>query len=449
MFPIPHVVGDESGQYPFVARRHLIPLGGLVVKVSCGWQCVCTTILLAGSLGAGHYRQTLVSTAENASVQEVDITGVEVTPSCPEAWSLKRQRLHGGKQEGVEVLYLDNGKLRIAVVPCRGLGLWSIEMGNWRIGWDSPVKEIVHPQFVNLTSRGGLGWLDGFGEFLVRCGLESNGHPGRDTIVDNTGAEATVDLTLHGKQAYLPAQELSFEVEREPPYTLRLRGRVAERMMHGPKLALETELSTVPGSREFRLVEDVVNEGGTASEFQLLYHINFGQPLLEAGSTIEAPFQKVTPFNAVAAQGDIRAFATYDGPTPGFVEQVYCARLAGDEQEQTTVLLRNRAGDRGVSLSYSLAALPYLTIWKNTAAVADGYVTGIEPGTNFPYNRRVERAAGRVPKLDPGARHHVELTIAAYDFASDLRQVSKRIATLSAGKPVEFGTAPEADPGHE
>jgi hypothetical protein len=47
-----------------------------------------------------------------------------------------------------------------------------------RLGWDSPVKEVVHPQFINLQSRGGLGWLEGFNEWMVRCGLEWAGHPG-------------------------------------------------------------------------------------------------------------------------------------------------------------------------------------------------------------------------------------------------------------------------------
>ena len=38
----------------------------------------------------------------------------------------------------------------------------------------------MHPAFVNLESRGQLGWLDGFNEWLCRCGLAFNGPPGAD-----------------------------------------------------------------------------------------------------------------------------------------------------------------------------------------------------------------------------------------------------------------------------
>ena len=31
-----------------------------------------------------------------------------------------------------------------------------------------------------------------------RCGLDSNGAPGEDVIVDNNGNRVSVDLTLHG-----------------------------------------------------------------------------------------------------------------------------------------------------------------------------------------------------------------------------------------------------------
>ena len=44
---------------------------------------------------------------------------------------------------------------------------------------------------------------------------------------------------------------------------------------------------------------------------------------------------------------------------------------------------------------------------------ADGYVTGLEPGTNFPNPRSFEGQQGRVVKLGPGesARFEVELSV--------------------------------------
>src|SRR6266852_1483682 len=216
-------------------------------------------VSLPRTVRAEPYRETLTSVAKNANVVEWKVTGKEVTPGCPTTWSIRKYPLHGGKQEGVELVVLDNGKLQITLCPTRGMGVLSVNMGDVRLGWDSPVKEIVHPKHINLSARGGLGWLDGFNEWMCRCGLESNGHPGTDKFINNVGDEATMDLTLHGKIAHLPAQEVEVVVDREAPYRLRIRGLVHERMFMGPKLALQTELSTEPGSSTFRITDEITN----------------------------------------------------------------------------------------------------------------------------------------------------------------------------------------------
>ena len=60
-------------------------------------------------------------------------------------WSITREILKGGKQEGVELLTLDDGRLKIRIIPTRGMGILDVKMDGIRLGWDSPVKEVVHP----------------------------------------------------------------------------------------------------------------------------------------------------------------------------------------------------------------------------------------------------------------------------------------------------------------
>jgi len=303
-------------------------------------------------------------------------------PDCPTPWSVRKVRQFGGKQEQVDVIWIDSGKLQIGVIPTRGMGILSVIMDGTRVlGWDSPVKEIVHPSFINLNSRGGLGWLDGFNEWLCRCGMEWNREPGSDRFLNNTGEESKMELTLHGRIANLPAQEVVLIAQRDPPYRLTLRGVVHERMVLGPKLELTTELSIEPGSRPFRLSDAVTNRGGQRQEFQMLYHVNFGPPLLEDGARQLAPVETVTPFNDHAAR-EVKQYDQYPGPKAGFVEQVYAIQPLTDRSGHTLVMIRNKAADRGASLRFDTHELPYLTLWKNMADVADGYVTGIEPGTN-------------------------------------------------------------------
>lgn len=370
------------------------------------------------------------------------IAGRTVTPDCPAEWKVVKQTLAGGKQEGVEVLTIDTWRMQITVCPTRGMGILSVVGAGVRLGWDSPVREIVHPKFVNLQARGGLGWLDGFNEWMCRCGLEWSGHPGTDRFTTNTGDEATMDLTLHGKIANIPASEVVLLVDKKAPHTIRLRGRVEERMFHGPKLELWTEISTAPGSTSFRITDVVTNRGGQEQEFQVLYHANFGAPLLDAGARVVAPVGRVTPFNARAAEG-LKTWTEYAGPVAGFVEQVYQVRPLAGPDGRTTVLLKRSDGQKGAALSYALKDLPYLTVWKNTAAVEDGYVTGLEPGTSFPSNRRHERKQGRVPKLAPGASWSAAIDVALLGSAPEVDAVSARIAAIQGDRAPVVDAQPE------
>jgi len=382
-------------------------------------------------------RHTVISVSKNIRIDNAQLTRDVATPDCPVDWSITKRVLHGGKQEGVDIIEVNNGKLTFVVIPTRGMGVLSVTMGDIRLGWDSPVKEVVHPRHINLNSRGGLGWLEGFNEWMCRCGLESNGQTGLDKFINNVGDEAEMELTLHGKIANIPAQEVDVIVDKKPPYRIRIRGRVDEKMFYGPKLELYTEISTEPGSNSFRISDELINVGAQSQEFQMLYHSNYGRPLLEEGSTIVVPARKVSPFNENAAKS-IETFDTYKDPILGFIEQVYCMRLAGDDDSRTTIMLRNRIQDRAVSMSWSLKELPYLTVWKNTAAEKDGYVTGLEPGTNFPYNRRVERKHGRVPKLNSGAKYRMSIDFTIHADKEAVAKVTTKIRQLVGDRQPEL-----------
>jgi hypothetical protein len=276
---------------------------------------------------------------------------------------------------------------------------------------------------------------------LVRCGLESAGAPGKDLFIANTGAEAEMDLTLHGKIANIPASEVEVVIDRQPPHRIRVRGRVDERMLFGPKLELWAEISTEPGADAFRVDDTVRNCGAHDQEFQLLYHVNFGAPLLEKGSRFLAPLKQVTPINAHAATA-VEKFNEYAGPSKGFVEQVYCLQPFADGRGRTLAMLQNAAADRGASLAFSTTQLPYLTLWKNTAAMAEGYVTGIEPATGFPYNRRIERKFGRVPKLQPNQRRRFTLDCQIHVGPDAVKQAGDKIARLQAGRQTQVDAEP-------
>ncbi len=393
------------------------------------------------------FRQVITDIDRNVRLARWSLTSRDLTPASRARWGVEKDILHGGRQEGVDRIRVDNGVLSFTIIPTRGMNLWDGQCGDVRLGWDSPVKEVVHPAHVSLSERGGLGWLEGFGEWMNRCGLASNGAPGEDRVPSNTGSIVPVQLGLHGKISYLPARKVDVFVTTANGELkeIKIRGVVDETMMFGTQLRLVTEISTIAGSTSVTVHDEIQNLAATPQEFQILYHANFGTPILGDGALVVAPAQRVTPRDARAAEGDITRWNRYGPPTAGYREQVYFLKLAAGAKGETEVLIKNPAGDRGVSVSFSTKELPYLTVWKNTAAVENGYATGIEPATNYPNNRSFERKNGRVPVLKGGESYHATFTITTHLDAKAVGEAATRVEKLLAGQSTKIDPQPVAD----
>ena len=401
---------------------------------------------IAVTVQAAPYYQVLTSTKRDINTESWQLTSSEFPGYRGKArWSINKRTLHGGKQEGVGLIEVDNGMLQFRVIPTRGMSVLDVTMGDVRLGWNSPVKEVVHPSYVNLHDRGGLGWLDGFNEWMVRCGLSFAGHPGEDKFINNVGAEATMDLTLHGKIGNIPASEVVVVVDKKAPHRIRIRGRVNEVSFYGPNLSIWTEISTVPGSNEFRINDELTNNGTFDEEFQIIYHANFGRPLLGKGARMLTASIKIVPFNDNAAKA-IDKQEVYPAPTKGFTEEVYKIYPKTDKAGNATAVLVNPKGDRGVTMSWPVKQLPFLTQWKNTAAETTGYVTGIEPGTGFPHNRNYERKFGRVPKLPSGKTRSFDLDFRILGSKSEVERAVGDVKKLQKLTSPEIQKEPEALP---
>ncbi len=303
--------------------------------------------------------------------------------ATPHDWSIRKRTLRGGLRDGVDLVEVHNGALSYSILPTRGMGLWRGEYRGNFLGWRAPVLGPVHPRFVHLDERGGVGWLAGFDELICRCGLFSNGKPGEDVHTDKSGRTIRSALTLHGRIANQPAHYVEVRVNLDPPHELSVIGHVEEGCLFFPHLSLTTTYTTIPGSNRLVIHDLVENRGAESSEMQILYHCNFGPPFLEAGSRVVAPIRELAPWTPRAAES-IDMFDTYPGPTAGFAEQVYFYDLQADAKGQTLAMLYNAAADRAVALRWQRQQLPCLSVWRNCGAVEDGYVTGLEPGTNYP-----------------------------------------------------------------
>ena len=357
-------------------------------------------------------------------------------------WSVRQRRLRGGLSDGVDVVEIDNGAMKLEVLPTRGMGVWRGNFQGIPIGWDSPVKMPVHPAFVNQTERGGLGWLAGFNELICRCGLSFLGPPGRDD--DLKDHPILGELTLHGKIANLPAHRVEVTVDPDHQGRIAVTGVIDECSMFGPCLRLTSTIETTVGSNRFTISDEVRNLSAKPTEFELLYHTNIGHPFLEAGSQFLAAIREISPRDARAAEG-IDTYDSYAAPDAGYAEQAYYFRLIGDAQHRGLTVLQNAAGDLALSLRMPLSELPCFTLWKNTAAEADGYVTGLEPGTNFPNLRSFERAQGRVQTLAPGASRRVSFELAIHHGSKAVKTIADEVHRLQQTSTVSLSRVPQQE----
>lgn len=378
---------------------------------------------------------TLLDHSQNIHAGDVVIRPADVGGSAA-GYSVVQRTLNCGLSAGVTSIRVDNGVFAFDVLPTRGMGIWKAWIGAEEIGWRSPVRGPVHPLFVPISEPSGLGWLDGFDELLVRCGLESNGAPDFDP-------QGRLQYPVHGRIANKPAHRVEVAIDGDSG-EITVTGEVEETRFHFLKLRMISSITTTVGELGFRVQDQVLNLSQSPAEMQMLYHVNFGPPLLDAGARVLAPAKAVVPRNPRAAEG-IRTWDSYAAEQPGFAEQVYFLQLLGDARDVTQVLLKNAHATRGVSLRFNTKQLPCFTIWKNTTASEDGSVTGLEPGTNFPNPRSFEGQQGRVVKLPPGGSTMFDCQLIAHNGPETVATAERVITELQRGTTPKIFDQPQPD----
>lgn len=382
-------------------------------------------LVVMGSLPSQAAEFILTDASAGSDVGNWQISNGDLGIDSPAPFTVEKKRLFGGKQAGVEIIVIDNGVMEITLVPTRGMGIYEVKSGDLRLGWTSPVKEIVNPAFIDLESRNGLGWLDGFNEMLVRCGYEWTGHPG----VDDDGFLKS----LHGRVQNTPASMVKVVIDEQPPYAIHVFGEVSEKTFKFSDLKTEMTLTVVPGENSFALHDELTNLADYDNEYQIIYHGNFGTPILEKGAKFSAPAKEVSPFNDYAKAG-LKDWQIYQGPTKDFDEMVFNIMPNADENGNTLAVLHNAAGDQGVAVGFNVTELPVLTLWKNTDTLKQGYVTGIEPGTSFAYNTKYQRPLGLVPTIKPGETKAFNLTYTLLQSQSDTRQALAKVEAIQGSQ---------------
>jgi len=366
-------------------------------------------------------------------VPELELGPADFTGEHTRGLRVKKSVMRGGLSDGVEVIDIENGLLRARVLPTRGMGIHRVGCGNVELGWRSPVRGPVHPKFVNLHEHSGIGWLAGFDEWLCRCGLESNGAPDWDE-------SGKLKYPLHGRIANRPAHRV--EVTFDPQSgDIAVCGVVDEARLFGRKLRLMSTVRLRAGESTLHVADEVHNLSSEPTDFELVYHVNFGVPLLTPGASLVAPVAQLVPRDPHSAT-DIPRWNEYSPAQPGLAEFVHFFKLAARSDGSTGVLLK-AAADRGAVMRFGTSQLPCFTLWKCQQPESDGYVTGLEPGTNYPNPRTFEERQGRTAPLKPGAFRKFELSTEVLSSADRMAAVEQEIRAIAGDTPPKIFDRPQ------
>jgi hypothetical protein len=192
---------------------------------------------------------------------------------------------------GVRMLEFRTGSgLIFKVAIDRGMDIGSCEYQGISVAWMSP-NGLPGPWFFDQTDS--FGWFrTALGGLINTCGLLHIGDPEEDDISHyRFMGRQKITYGVHDRIALTPAKLISYgEFWEGDSFVLEAVGEITQAQAFGENLCLRRQYRTHLGATSFSLTDEVENIGHLPVTHMLLYHINLGFPLIDAGSRLVAPF---------------------------------------------------------------------------------------------------------------------------------------------------------------
>lgn len=310
-------------------------------------------------------------------MRDLEKTGYLCHPG--QLYSLRRVTVGEGKAKGVNLIEVCTADgLSLDLLPDAGLDIGQARYKGINIsfisknGYDNPASILPYETEFLHTFPGGL---------LYTCGLRSTGGAHRDNEEWHP---------LHGRYHSLMAEQVSAEVEDNQ---IIIRGVMRETALFGHCLELKRTICIPIFGSEICVTDKITNLAAQEEEYALLYHCNFGWPLVTEDAHVELPEnRKTTPRTEFAATG-LGKETTFTAPVAGEAERVFFH----EEMEHRAAIVNEKAGIR-MDLEWS-ENLPILAHWRSMAS--GDYVCGLEPTNCYIMGRKYERENGTLPVLAP------------------------------------------------
>ncbi len=329
--------------------------------------------------------------------------------------------LDNGPGKGTRIAWVNTGAgLRYKVVIDRGLDIVDAFYNQYSLAWLSH-GGLTAPR---PDASRGLEWLYSFaGGLLTTCGLTHVGGPETDEFGERG---------LHGRISNLPGRVESViqPALAAGKLTTSITAVVKQSRVFGPSLELKRTISSTIGEPAVRIHDVVTNLGNTPAPHMILYHCNYGWPLVDEGTEIlckgKWASRGMDMDNAVfnARRNFKKCSAPIDSHRAGG-EGCAFINVAADRKGICTVGLYNRKLGLALVMKYQKKQLPWLSNWQHWGP--GEYVTALEPGTNPPIGQAAARQQKKLIHIVPGKSRTYDLEMA---ILTDKTQIKRFLKTV-------------------
>jgi hypothetical protein len=314
----------------------------------------------------------------------------------------RQYTLSDGRAGGMRAVDINTGSgLQYTILPDRAMDISLATFKGLNLVYLTFNGE-TNPSFYEPE---GIGWLRTFtGGLLTTCGLTYLGSPCTD------GDET---LGLHGRISTTPARQLAdLSGWAGDDYVLKISGIIEEGNLFGNKLRMKREISSILGRNEIHLKDTITNAGNKTSPLTILYHMNFGYPLLSRDTELLIGPAETMARDPEASKG-LGEFHRFIEPQASYNEQVFFHTMKGNETGMAEVTIRNKKIKTAVTIRFNTKSLPFVSQWKMMAS--GEYVLGIEPGNVHSKSRKTLREENILPVLNPGESSVFEIDVIISD----------------------------------
>ena len=298
-----------------------------------------------------------------------------------------------GRAKGLDAIEIRNGNgLRIVVLPDRGMDIAYAEYKG------VPFSYISNTGLAASAHYEESDFLRNFtAGLLTTCGL---------TYMGAACVDEGQPLGVHGRIANTPAYNVCVDESwtEDGRFKITVSGCVRESRALGDNVLLRREITVYLGEDRVYLSDTVVNEGYKETPLMVLYHMNFGYPLVTKDTVLETNCTDLWTENDFSQSGIDKA-AEFCDPIPQVDEQLYFRKAP----KTATAKLKNPVTGLAVGMTFSGDELAYLTEWKMMGEQA--YVVGVEPGTYLPVGRAKARERGELDTIAPQEVRHFGIVL--------------------------------------